>query len=864
MITGERIELGGCPVDLLGHDDAVAAISRRLATDGAAPLGVVSVNLDHIHHFGTGARWHGAIETGAIDDIDWLNLIDGAPVATQARRMTGETWPRLAGSDLTGPILDIITSAQATVGFFGGMPETLGLLRAKLTAERPGLKLSGFWAPSRDELEDPERSRELALEVNASGTDVLVVGLGKPRQELWIAEHGKATGARVLLAFGAVVDFLAGRVERSPAWVASAGLEWAWRLSREPRRLASRYLVDGPPAYVSVHRSASVGSSEAAPLLEPRRPMAGVSTANGFVTDASPVDVAVIIVTYNSAGHIARLIASLRAECVDQRMRVIVADNGSMDGTHKLLALEPDILTVETGGNVGYAQGINAAMSRVGAATSVLILNPDLLVERGSIRTMRDRLDSYGAGIVVPCILDSAGEIYTSLRREPSISRAIGDALVGRRFSRRPEWTGEIDFDRESYRHAHPVDWATGAALLVDRRVADAVGAWDSRFFLYSEETDFFQRVRDEGFTAWYEPMARVRHDQGGSGSSGELSTLMAINRVRYIRKHRSQKYAAAFRAAVVLHEALRSYDPAHRETLRMLLDEGSWWRLPRGSRLPPSASPEGALGSVIIPAHNEGRVIARTLQPLAAAAWSGRLHVVVVCNGCTDDTAAIASRFEGVRVVELGEPSKIAALNTGDLAATAWPRLYLDADIEVGPGTIAQIFDALTPGGRLAARPEFRYDTSGASALVKAYYRARQRLPTTRSALWGAGAYAITESGHKRFGRFPPLIADDLFVDRSFSAAEKTVVATAPARVRTPRSSRALIAVLTRQHRGNLQSEGQSTTRSTVRALASSVRGVPSLFDAVAYALLTIVGRRAARALPSDDRRWHRDESSR
>jgi exopolysaccharide biosynthesis WecB/TagA/CpsF family protein len=579
MISGERIELGGCPVDLLGHDDAVAAISLRLAADWGAPLGVVSVNLDHIHHFGTGARWHGAIETGAVDDIDWLNLIDGAPVATQARRMTGEVWPRLAGSDLTGPILGSITTARARVGFFGGMPETQDLLRAKLAAERPGLQISGFWAPSRDDLEDPARSRELALEVNESGTDVLVVGLGKPRQELWIAEHGKESGARVLLAFGAVVDFLAGRVERAPAWVARAGLEWAWRLSREPRRLASRYLVDGPPAYISVHRFASVGTIEAAPLLEPRRPVAVGSSAGRFVTDDSPVDVAAIIVTYNSAGHLAPLLKSLRAECADQRIRVVVADNGSMDGTHGLLAREPDILTVETGGNVGYAQGINAAMSRVGKATSLLILNPDLVVERGAVRTMRDRLDAFGAGIVVPSILDPAGDIYTSLRREPTISRAIGDALVGRRFSRRPEWTSEIDFDPESYRHAHQVDWATGAALLIDRRVADAVGAWDSRFFLYSEETDFFQRVRDEGFTAWYEPAARVRHDQGGSGSSAELSSLMAVNRVRYIRKHRSRRYSALFRAAVVLHETLRAYDAPHRDTLRMLLDEQSWWR---------------------------------------------------------------------------------------------------------------------------------------------------------------------------------------------------------------------------------------------------------------------------------------------
>ena len=95
----------------------------------------------------------------------------------------------------------------------------------------------------------------VAAEVAAAGVDVLVVGLGKPRQELWIDRHGAATGARVLLAFGAAADFLAGSVRRAPKFMQDNGIEWLYRLGVEPRRLARRYLVQGPPALLALRRA---------------------------------------------------------------------------------------------------------------------------------------------------------------------------------------------------------------------------------------------------------------------------------------------------------------------------------------------------------------------------------------------------------------------------------------------------------------------------------------------------------------------------------------------------------------------------------------------------------------------------------
>lgn len=246
-----RIRLGGVPVDLHDRDSALTAIRERSVAPAGRPFGVVSVNLDHLHYFGRGATLNGnfGIREGARADVEWLHLIDGAPVAEQARRSTGRHWPRLAGSDLVGSILRSAEADGVSVGFLGGSAATHQRLRTALGASYPRLRVAGMWAPSREDLLDTDRADAMAAEIADAEVGILVVCLGKPRQELWIDRHGAASQARVLLAFGAVVDFLAGSVHRCPPWFADHGLEWAWRLAQEPRRLSRRYLVHGPGAY---------------------------------------------------------------------------------------------------------------------------------------------------------------------------------------------------------------------------------------------------------------------------------------------------------------------------------------------------------------------------------------------------------------------------------------------------------------------------------------------------------------------------------------------------------------------------------------------------------------------------------------
>jgi exopolysaccharide biosynthesis WecB/TagA/CpsF family protein len=275
--SGCRIVLGGAEVDLMDFDTAVDRIMDRAVSAAAPPLGVVSANLDHIKHFGAGGDWANTFAPGAGHSVppdgdresvvEWLSLLDGAPLVSRAKRLTGLNWPRLAGSDLIGPLLDTAVERGVRVGFVGGTRQTQELLKQKTAEDRPGLVVAGWWAPERWELADLRASQALAAGIAAARVDLLVVGLGKPRQEAWISAYGHQTGAAVMLAFGAVVDFLAGRVARAPEWIAAHGLEWAWRLALEPRRLSHRYLVDGPGAYFRLrfnsYLPAEAGSREA-------------------------------------------------------------------------------------------------------------------------------------------------------------------------------------------------------------------------------------------------------------------------------------------------------------------------------------------------------------------------------------------------------------------------------------------------------------------------------------------------------------------------------------------------------------------------------------------------------------------------
>jgi hypothetical protein len=273
-------------------------------------------------------------------------------------------------------------------------------------------------------------------------------------------------------------------------------------------------------------------------------------------------------------------------------------------------------------------------------------------------------------------------------------------------------------------------------------------------------------------------------------------------------------------------------------------------------------------IGSVVIPAHNETAVIRRCLDALLTGTAPGELDVVVSCNGCTDDTADIVrSSWPEIRVIEVAQASKPAALRAADELLSVFPRIYLDADV-ILPATSARlVIESLQAGAAIAARPKLIYHTSHSDPVVRSHYRAMVRVLSGTKSLWG-GVYGLSEAGRSRFAEYPDLVADDLFVDQWFRPSEIEILDAAPAIVTVPRRVRDLIHVLRRRRKGNadlraLPGGPPSTAHSTIRSLLSTaVSGLDATIDTLVFlGIATIVRISVAISPPAG---WSRDESSR
>lgn len=293
-------------------------------------------------------------------------------------------------------------------------------------------------------------------------------------------------------------------------------------------------------------------------------------------TPERPRTVAVVLVTWNSAAVIERSLRSLPAGLDGVVLdRVVLVDNASADDTVALArAVRPDVTVVQTGANVGYAAGVNAGIRAAATADAVLVLNPDTELRPGSVRPLVAALDRPGVGIAVPRLVGPDGRLAPSLRREPSLRTAAGEAFLGGlRAGRLPGW-GELVLDPVRYERPGAADWATGAVLLISRECLGRVGAWDESFLLYGEETDFCLRARDRGFVTWLVPDATVEHQGGDSKVSSFLWALLVSNRVRLYRRRHAVPAAAAYRLLLLAGECARAVagSPRARAAVRVLL----------------------------------------------------------------------------------------------------------------------------------------------------------------------------------------------------------------------------------------------------------------------------------------------------
>lgn len=223
----------GTRVNALSRDAAVEVVLQRAQQAAGGAVAFCNV------HMVVSAQRQPEL-AGALRSFE-LVLPDGAPVAATLRRAGYAGQQRVDGPGFMWAACGAAARAGVGVYFYGSAEQTLTRLRERLQAAFPGLIVAGMHSPPFRPLTQAEFAQDMQ-HIEASGARLVFVGLGCPRQEIWMMRARQHLAA-VLLGVGAAFDFHAGVKARAPVWMQRASLEWLYRLAQEPRRLAGRYVV---------------------------------------------------------------------------------------------------------------------------------------------------------------------------------------------------------------------------------------------------------------------------------------------------------------------------------------------------------------------------------------------------------------------------------------------------------------------------------------------------------------------------------------------------------------------------------------------------------------------------------------------
>lgn len=234
-----RIEMFGCQIDRLRMGEAVGRIYEMIASPNGTCQYVVTPNVQHIvmlqQHEGLRRAYQSAS----------LVLPDGMPLVLTSRILGRRLPQRVTGADL-------VFSLLAASGNYGGVrvfllgagPGVAQRAANKIKERWPAVETVGTYSPPVGFENDADENASILRRIAAARPDVVVVGLGAPKQEMWVHTHQSKLQAPVALCVGATIDFLAENKRRAPRWMQRSGLEWLHRAATEPRRLLRRYIHD--------------------------------------------------------------------------------------------------------------------------------------------------------------------------------------------------------------------------------------------------------------------------------------------------------------------------------------------------------------------------------------------------------------------------------------------------------------------------------------------------------------------------------------------------------------------------------------------------------------------------------------------
>lgn len=267
-------------------------------------------------------------------------------------------------------------------------------------------------------------------------------------------------------------------------------------------------------------------------------------------------DLSVVVVTYNGRELALATLRSARAALGPITAEWLVVDNGSVDGTADAIEREHPWVRVFRRANRGFAAGNNVALPHA-RGRYVLLLNPDVEIERGTFAELVGALDSRPE-VGIASVLQRAtdGTLLASIRRFPTPARGFGEALGSGRVPALARLQ-ELDTDFDRYHRERSADWLVGAFLIARQEAVAAVGPLDEGFFLYSEEIDWCRRFRQQGWDVRHLPLMTIVHHEGDN-KRPEMVAQLGHSRRRFAYKHFGLPRAMAIHAALVLNHVLR------------------------------------------------------------------------------------------------------------------------------------------------------------------------------------------------------------------------------------------------------------------------------------------------------------------
>jgi GT2 family glycosyltransferase len=261
-------------------------------------------------------------------------------------------------------------------------------------------------------------------------------------------------------------------------------------------------------------------------------------------------DLAIVVVSTNEAHWLQPCLSSVFDHAGRARLQVIVVDNSSTDGTRALVeSAFPQALVVSSP-NRGFGYANNRGLEQANARY-LLLLNPDTEVVAGTFGQLIEMLDARPeVGLVGVRQVTGDGNLWPTIRRFPTVTRAFGEAMFSEHWPVHPTWAGERVLDWDAYEREGECDWTSGSFMLARREALLSAGLLDERFFIYSEEPDLCLRIKRAGWQVRHLPQMTIVHHAGKGGVRPRMVAQDAYTRKQYAYKHFSPAYRRLYLSA--------------------------------------------------------------------------------------------------------------------------------------------------------------------------------------------------------------------------------------------------------------------------------------------------------------------------